>query len=101
MFIQSQIQQQHIHARFTQKAELASFGVRCDHLPNLLFGHAAFARHAGNLKIRSGRRNVWIKARSGSRNQINRNWLARILGLQFLNVALDPINQFLAGRPKV
>ena len=99
--IKIKVKLQHVDGRFAEKTELASFAVRGNNLTHLVFAHAALTRHARYLKLRGGRRDVRVEARTGRRHQINRNGLAGILGMKFFHIALYAVNQFLIGRAKV
>src|SRR5215471_19296343 len=62
---------------------------------------AAGLRHAWNLEFSGGRADIRIEAGTRSRNQVNRDGLAGIFGLQGCNVSLHAINQLLIRRPVV
>ena len=54
-FVEREIEQQHIHARLAEDAQLARLGRLRDQLSNRRLIDAAFARHARHLKVRARR----------------------------------------------
>ncbi len=60
--VESQIQFQHVHARFAEKSELPASRVLSPPALALLLAHAALACHARHLKLRRGGGNVGIEA---------------------------------------
>jgi hypothetical protein len=50
--VEVQIQFQHIHAHFTQDAELPAFGMLSNHLPQFFWADPAFAADPQHLKLR-------------------------------------------------
>src|SRR6266849_2640136 len=79
--IKFKVQFQHVHSRLAKKAKLPPLGVLCDNLSHFSLAHAAFTYDARDLKLRSGRRNMWIKSRCRSSDQIDRHRLAWIFFL--------------------
>ena len=79
--VEIEVEFQHVYNWLTEKAKLSPFRVRRNDLSQLVFSHAAFARDARNLKFRCGGRDVWVESGAGSRHQIDRHRLTRILGL--------------------
>ena len=83
--VEIEIEFEHIHAGFSQESELALLRVLLHDRAHILLAHAAFMRHARNLKLRGGGRNVGIKSRTRCGNKVRRNRRIRIRWLQRLS----------------
>jgi len=62
--VQIQVQFEDVDTRFAENAPLASLGVFCDDLADLVCGDATGFRYASHLKFRAGRRDVGVESRT-------------------------------------
>src|SRR6185312_8525714 len=99
--IQRQIQRQYVNAGFAEQSGKAAFGVLGDQLTETIFRDLARLGHARHLEQRALRRNIRIEPAAGSGDEIDWNGDGRILGLQLVDILLDPVVQRLAGRAEV
>ena len=99
--IQRQVERQHVDARLAEEAEGAALDVLVDELAHAIFRHVARLRDARHLEQRGLRRDVRIEAAAGRGHQIDRDRRRRVLLLQLVDVALDPLDQRLVGRAEI
>src|SRR5271168_3831468 len=68
---------------------------------NYVLAQATLFGNARHLKFGCLRRNMWIKPRTGGRQQVDRNCSPRILRLQAVGVTLYSRNESLIRRPEI
>src|SRR5271154_383703 len=99
--VEFEVQLEDIDARFAKEAEVAPLGMFCDHRSQVLFRNSPNARDPRNLKFRSGWRNMRVKTRAGTRDQINRHRHIGIFGLQLCDVGIYAIGEGFVRWPEI
>src|SRR5271170_7049770 len=101
--IQCEIQQQNIHARLTQKAQVPALCMSVNERANLRIGNSACSRNAMCLCRGGCGANMRIKPASRGRYQVSREWagIRRILFLELLGRCFHAVDQLLIRRPEV
>src|SRR5437763_11255548 len=93
LFVQREVQQQHVHARLAEQSELTAFDVRLHERTNVDLRGPSCARDASDLKERGGRRDVRIEAGPGACQEIDRHVSGGMVAARFGGQACDGVDE--------
>src|SRR5258708_5369395 len=99
--VESQVEFEHIDARLAEETDEAVARVFGDKLADPIFRQVAGLGNPRDLKQGPFRRDMWVKPAAGRGHEIGRNLSRRIFQFQLFNVALDALDQRLAGRSEI
>src|SRR6478609_6515424 len=99
--VEREIKRKNVDTGLAQDTKQSSLRMLIDELTDAILRPPARLGDARDLEQRPFRRNMGIEPASRGGNQVLRYGRARILRHEFLDIALDALNQCLVGRPHV